>query len=475
MGAVADYVELTQRGALALIRPPARETGGQRMQIDAATRRNLELFEATSGAERNSLLRTIDRTATGAGARLLAARLSGPSTDLRVIGERHDAVDWLLARGALVSTVSQRLRRAPDLERAMARLSLDRGGPRDLGAVRDALAAAGELAAALDEEADAPPTLLRRARERAGRTRRPPEGTRRRARRDPAQRRSGGRVRHAGISAGPGRRARPAGRGRDEKSGRSRRSIANSPKSLPSASAATTCWVTSWRCVRNTPRSFASPPHSETFFHRQTIASAGRFGTHELSKLESGIIGARARRPGAGGRDVRDVAPPRSRLRRPDGGRRRGARRAGSGDRAGAARGAGGMGAPRRCPPISPSGSLAAAIPVVERALREAGGGGFVANDCDLSAEGVGSTPAWIVTGPNMAGKSTFLRQKRADRRTGADGVVRPRAGGAHRRGRPAVLPRRRSGRPRPGALDLHGGRWWRRRRSSTRRVRVRW
>src|SRR5690606_33510515 len=109
--------------------------------IDAATRASLELVRSTSGDRKASLLAAVDRTVTGPGARELAARLASPLRDAHAIAARLDALEFLRDGEALRDDLRRRLRHAPDLARAMARLSLQRGGPRDLAAVRDALAA----------------------------------------------------------------------------------------------------------------------------------------------------------------------------------------------------------------------------------------------------------------------------------------------------------------------------------------------
>ena len=149
LGALADYVELTQRGAKPLIKPPVRETPGGIMRIDGATRRNLELTRTLSGERSGSLLAAIDRTVTAAGARLLELRLASPLTDPGAIAERLDAVTFFAEDQSLAEQVRQGLRRAPEMERALNRLALDRGGPADLGALRTGLAQAGALAAQL--------------------------------------------------------------------------------------------------------------------------------------------------------------------------------------------------------------------------------------------------------------------------------------------------------------------------------------
>src|SRR4029077_8142728 len=124
--------------------PPRRVVPGSVMQIDAATRRNLELATTLAGERRGSLLATIDRTVTAAGARLLAEHLTAPLTDPAAIAARVDAVEFFVDRPELRGALRERLRHCPDIERALTRLSLGRGGPRDLAALRQAL---GETAA----------------------------------------------------------------------------------------------------------------------------------------------------------------------------------------------------------------------------------------------------------------------------------------------------------------------------------------
>ena len=141
-GALIDYIDLTQKGRLPRLAPPKRLADGAVMEIDAATRRNLELTRTQTGERQGSLLSTIDRTVTGAGARLLAAHLSAPLTDPEAIDRRLDAVGFFAEQDGLRGDLRGDLRRAPDLERALGRLVLGRGGPRDLAAIRDGLAQA---------------------------------------------------------------------------------------------------------------------------------------------------------------------------------------------------------------------------------------------------------------------------------------------------------------------------------------------
>src|SRR6266550_1828599 len=146
--ACVTSLERTQRGEKPLLSPPARESGGATLLIDAATRANLELVRTSSGERRGSLLSAIDRTVTAAGSRLLAQRLAAPLTAPAAIGERLDSVAALVAASAIRSELIARLKAAPDLARALARLVVGRGGPRDLAAVRDGLTAAAEIAGA---------------------------------------------------------------------------------------------------------------------------------------------------------------------------------------------------------------------------------------------------------------------------------------------------------------------------------------
>ena len=145
LGALVEYIELTQKGRLPRIAAPRRQAEGAVMQIDAATRRNLELTRTLAGERKGSLLAVLDRTVTGGGARLLLARLAAPLTDPRRIERRLDRVGVFVEIERLRAEARNLLRRCPDLERALGRLSLGRGGPRDLAAIRDALAVAAEV------------------------------------------------------------------------------------------------------------------------------------------------------------------------------------------------------------------------------------------------------------------------------------------------------------------------------------------
>ena len=119
------------------------------MLIDAATRKNLEITQSLSGGRKGSLLAVLDKTVTSAGGRLLERRLSAPSTDFDEITARHDAVTFALSNSSISDRLREILRKVPDMERALSRLSLDRASPRDLAAIRSGLRQAQEVAAQL--------------------------------------------------------------------------------------------------------------------------------------------------------------------------------------------------------------------------------------------------------------------------------------------------------------------------------------
>ena len=147
------YIEHTQVSRLPRLSPPRRDASARTLQMDAATRANLELTRKRDGARAGSLLATMDRTESGAGARLLASWLAAPLADAEKINERLDGVEFLARNPDLRRRVVNKLGKLPETERAMARLSLGRGGPRDLAAARDGLELAARIAAVLDDPA----------------------------------------------------------------------------------------------------------------------------------------------------------------------------------------------------------------------------------------------------------------------------------------------------------------------------------
>lgn len=137
--ALLGYVSRTQKGKIPYIEKPRRLSNSAFMEIDAATRKNLELMRTLSGEKKGSLLDTIDFTISGSGARLLQYHLSAPLTDSQEINLRLDRIEGFLSNAALRSVIREFLKSLPDLDRALSRITLGRCGPRDLSMIRDGL------------------------------------------------------------------------------------------------------------------------------------------------------------------------------------------------------------------------------------------------------------------------------------------------------------------------------------------------
>ena len=424
-GALVDYVALTQKGSLPRIAPPRHLDDGAVLEIDPQTRRNLELVQGVGGGRAGSLLDVIDRTRTGAGGRLVAALLAAPLTDPGEINRRLDAVDWFAgeagAGGGPRPLVETALAGLPDLARALARLSLGRGGPRDLAAIADGLTRAGalrgDLARAGADGLAPPPPLVGQWIEGLGDHHELTELLARALAPDlPLLARDGGFV--AGGFDAALDEARLL---RDE----SRRLIANLESRYRDAAGLNNLRIRHNNVLgyfievrpnqADALMSATGPGGEEKFFHhRQTLASAVRFNTAELVDLETRLSRA-ADQALALELEIFDRLAEAVRAKGEAVGRTAEALAwldvaAGF---AGLARDA-----DYRRPRVDDS--LAFTItggrhPVVEQVLRRTGEAGFVPNDCDLSAEAVAADGAasrlWLLTGPNMAGKSTFLRQ----------------------------------------------------------------
>src|SRR2546430_1011361 len=157
--AAVTYIDRTQVGKRPPLSPPSREAAGTTMAIDPATRANLELTRTLAGERRGSLLDAIDCTVTPAGSRLLAQRLAAPLTDAAAIARRLDAISAFVAHSATREDIRSTLKAAPDMSRALARLSVGRGGPRDLAGLRDGILAADQALARL-RQPEAPPAEI---------------------------------------------------------------------------------------------------------------------------------------------------------------------------------------------------------------------------------------------------------------------------------------------------------------------------
>jgi len=401
-GALVDYVAQTQQSGpqqgSPYLAPPQRVAPDAVMQIDAATRRNLELTQTLAGERRGSLLAVIDRTATGAGARLLAEHLAAPLTDPAAVNARLDAVQFFIDRPDIRADLRERLRRCPDIERAMTRLGLGRGGPRDLAALRDALGETAGLRIALADPGLVPlPERLAAAERGLGE-----HGalvdrlTRALAAELPLFTRDGG-----FVAAGYAPELDQLRELRDD----SRRAIAALQARYAEASG-----VASLRIRHNNVIGYYVEVSAANagklgteFIHRQTMAGALRYTTTELAEIESKIASAAERALALELRLFDDLVADALARRREIA---EAAAALASLDVAAALAERAAEGNWTR-PEIDAGTGFeiqGGRHPTVEAAL--SGSGSFVANDCALYG-----TRLWLVTGPNMAGKSTFLRQ----------------------------------------------------------------
>jgi len=414
LGLIAAHLEVTQAGRMPALSPPRRAGEADVMAIDPATRASLEIEKTTGGQREGSLLGAIDRTITAPGSRLLAERLARPLLDPARIEARLDSVQWFLERRRLREAVRDALRRTGDMARALSRLALGRGGPRDLGCLRDGLntgealaglSLGGDALSAVPAEIEAAlaaispsvsvdlSSLLAALETGLG-----PDL--------PAQARDGG-----FVAEGVRPELDQARALRDD----SRRVIAGLEARLASDSGvplkirhnAVLGYFVEATAGKADP--LMAPPLNATFIHRQTLANQVRFTTVELADLDARIAQAGERalaievqtfeawrdqavalaeplRAAAQGLALLDVASALAEWA----------------EDAGACR-----------PLVNDSlcfDAKAARHPVVEAAVKRAGDP-FTPNDCCLDGAGDQGARLSIVTGPNMAGKSTFLRQ----------------------------------------------------------------
>lgn len=422
VGALFRYVDLTQIGKKPVVRPPRRTGAGTALIIDAASRSSLELVRSTSGEKAGSLLDAIDRTVTGAGARELAARLATPLAEPSAIEARLDAVSFLVADETLREALRDALKGAPDLARAVSRLAFGRGGPRDLQGIAQGLEAARDVASLLATKAQDigfPAELTQiLARIEGQGAELLAELTAALVDDPPHLKRDGGFVR---------RGYRPALDEALSLRDDSRRVMAELEARYVEQTGVRTLKVRHNNILgyfievtQANAKPLTETPLNETFRHRQTMANAVRFTTVELVETE-GRIAAAADRALAIEQEVfgelsAAVAAAEQTLS----------------DVAGALAELDHTAAlahlahhERYVRPVVDSSDAfdirGGRHPVVEQALKRAHGGPFVANDCVLGRRGVAEMPPgfdempeariWLVTGPNMAGKSTFLRQ----------------------------------------------------------------
>ncbi|ASY67484.1 DNA mismatch repair protein MutS [Sinorhizobium fredii] len=408
--AAISYVEKTQIQERPALGIPERESAASTLFIDPATRANLELVKTLSGAREGTLLRALDRTVTSGGARLLAERLMSPLTDPDRINQRLDSIEVLLDQPSFAMDVRDTLRRAPDMPRALSRLALGRGGPRDLGAIQAGLRAATVTATLLSgarlseelTEAHAaivalPASLLARLDSML-------------AEDLPLLKRDGGFLREGASGELDEMRAL-----RDQ----SRRVIAGLQLQY--------CEETGIKSLKikhnnvlgyfievtagNAGAMTDTDAGRARFIHRQTMASAMRFTTTELAELETKIANAADRALAieleAFEAMAREVVADAEAIKA-------------------AALALAALDVSAALAVLAEEQNHARPVvdhsrmflidggrhPVVEQALRRQAANPFVANGCDLSpSDGPEAGAIWLLTGPNMGGKSTFLRQ----------------------------------------------------------------
>ncbi len=405
-GALLAYVEATAKGAIPLLSPPRPELPGSTMAIDAATRASLELARGAGGGRAGSLEAVVDRTVTAGGGRQLAADLAAPLTDATAIAARLDLVGWFADAAVLRLRTREALSAMADVARALGRLAVGRWTPRDLAAMRDGLALALALKSTLKSALNTPrltmPDLLAETLARIG-----PHGALVEALRralvpePPADTSAGGSIANgydAGLDA------------LRETSRDGRSAVVTLETRLRDETG-----VAALKIRHNgvlgyhieVAAKFADPlmRADSGLIHRQTLAGVVRFGSVDLSALAATIAQAGDHALAAEAAHLEElretvlansaeIAESAAALARID-------------VAAALAELATAEGWVR--PRVDATTAFhieAGRHPVVEAAVRAARGR-FVANDCDLSAD----ARLWLVTGPNMAGKSTFLRQ----------------------------------------------------------------
>ncbi len=400
-GGLVAYLDHAGRGKLPLLLPPVMRSGAAHLAMDEATRASLEVLEANGGGRRGSLIDAVDRCVTGAGARQLAEDLSAPLTTMGEIGARLELVAWLHDEPRLRDDLRAVLRALPDIGRALGRVVAGRGSPRDLGQLRDGLGEAQRLRDYLERREDRPALIEALLPALGGHGALVDLYLRALVPAPPTERSQGGFIAEGYDHALDALR---------QTAGHSRRAIA-----ALEAKYRDDTGVAALKIRHNgvlgyfieVPAKHADrlmAPESG-FTHRQTMAGAVRFnalalheeasrigeaGGHALAAEEAHfeeLVGEAVKRALA-------VAATAAALARID-------VAAGQAERAAE----GGW-----CRPVivdQPCLEITGGRhPVVEAALN-ARGERFVANDCNLDSE----DRLWLVGGPNMGGKSTFLRQ----------------------------------------------------------------
>lgn len=394
-----DYVQRSQAGKLPRLAHPSPQMEGGILGIDPATRASLDILRARDGGTEHTLFSAMNQTVTSAGARMVAEWLAAPLTDPARIAARQDGWCWLRESPSCSAALRDALKRAPDIARALGRLSLGRGQPRDLAAVRDGLHAARAAAAALGNDHTALPPYLARAASSLGAAPELEAELMRAVADDLPARQDDGGVIAAGYDG-----ELDGYRGlRDN----SRRIVAGLQTEYASRFGVASLKIkhhAQLGYVIEVPvAASARIKDRDDLMFRQGTASNARFSTEELSSLDARIAEAAER---AASREKAVFAALVDRILAEE-------------TLPVLARALAVLDVLQSCALLAAGGSWCRPVvtddtafvlegcrhPVVEAALPK--GTRFTPNGCDLSA----NRRVMLLTGPNMAGKSTFLRQ----------------------------------------------------------------
>jgi len=400
-GGLVAYLDHVGRGSMPLILPPRLRNPGGHLAMDEATRASLEITVTASGTRNGSLIECIDRCLTGAGARLLAEDLAAPLADGDAIGNRLEAVAWLYDNALLREDLRRTLRALPDVGRALGRVVAGRGSPRDLGQLRDGLNEARLLHETLLDRDDLPELVTRLLPHLSGHGALVDQLSRALVAAPPTERANGGFI----------------AEGHDAALDELREIAKNGRRAIAALEARyrEQTGITALKIKHNGVLGyFIEVParHGDAlmaadsgFAHRQTMKGAVRFNALDLHEEASRIAEAGGRALAAEEAHFEELIEMACHSREAIAATAQALARidvtAGQAERA--AEGGWVRPAIREDTGLAITGGR---HPVVEAALADAGER-FVANDCALS----GQDRLWLIGGPNMGGKSTFLRQ----------------------------------------------------------------
>lgn len=406
-GTALNYIEKTQIGQKPLLSPPQKEIQNAALAMDASTRSNLELMRTLSGEKTGSLLWAIDQTVTPGGARLLAERLSSPLTQPEIIQRRLSSVLCFVSDAVLLEKMREILKTIPDLSRALSRLGLGRSGPRDLAALAQGLFSIRQVEELLKKHHDTLPYELFEAYRSLKEVDTSLADHLHSALSDalPLNKRDGGFIREGFLAELDEIRILQKDSRQYIAGLQNRYAQETEQKNLKIKHNHMLGYYV--EVSQSAGEELLKDPWRETFVHRQTMAGTMRFSTVELGELEARIASSADRAlklelalfdelsalilthhsilsQAADALSVIDVSSGLAYLARD---------------------------LNWNCPKIDLSLNFkikGGRHPVVEQALKSKGQP-FIANDCSLSGDTAGTIV--LITGPNMGGKSTYLRQ----------------------------------------------------------------